>query len=94
MAKKIIRLTTAIGETVNNDPDVSDLLKVLAHQRHDACASVLMGPSILILAWMFLLWKNGLPMAGHSQSLNQWLHTCAPVALTTSLCMAAYFRHA
>ena len=30
MAKKIIRLTTAIGETVNNDPDVSDLLKVPA----------------------------------------------------------------
>lgn len=27
MAKKIVRLTTAIGETVNNDPDVSDLLK-------------------------------------------------------------------
>ena len=30
MAKKIVRLTTAIGETVNNDPDVSDLLKVLS----------------------------------------------------------------
>ncbi|KAK9840953.1 hypothetical protein WJX81_002313 [Elliptochloris bilobata] len=29
MAKKIIRLTTAIGETVNSDPDVSDLLKVV-----------------------------------------------------------------
>ena len=35
MAKKIIRLTTAIGETVNNDPDVSDLLKVLAPQCWD-----------------------------------------------------------
>ena len=28
MAKKIIRLITAVGETVNNDPDVGDLLKV------------------------------------------------------------------
>ena len=28
MAKKIVRLVTAIGETVNNDPEVGDLLKV------------------------------------------------------------------
>ncbi len=33
MAKKIVRLTTAIGETVNNDPDVSDLLKVCCEQQ-------------------------------------------------------------
>lgn len=32
MAKKIVRLVTAIGETVNNDPDVGDLLKVCTHQ--------------------------------------------------------------
>ena len=37
MAKKIVRLTTAIGETVNNDPDVSDLLKV----REAACYAFL-----------------------------------------------------
>ena len=37
MAKKIVRLTTAIGETVNNDPDVSDLLKV----REAACNAFL-----------------------------------------------------
>ena len=28
MAKKIVRLVTAVGEVVNNDPDVGDLLKV------------------------------------------------------------------
>ena len=28
MAKKMIRLVTAVGEVVNNDPDVGDLLKV------------------------------------------------------------------
>ena len=40
MAKKIIRLTTAIGETVNNDPDVSDLLKVSAHYAAVGCVAV------------------------------------------------------
>ncbi len=28
MAKKIVRLVTAVGAVVNNDPDVGDLLKV------------------------------------------------------------------
>lgn len=28
MAKKIVKLVNAIGKTVNNDPDVGDLLKV------------------------------------------------------------------
>ena len=28
MAKKMIRLVTAVGDVVNNDPDVGDLLKV------------------------------------------------------------------
>lgn len=28
MAKKIVKLVNAVGETVNNDPDVGDLLKV------------------------------------------------------------------
>ena len=28
MAKKIIKLVTSVGEVVNNDPDVGDLLKV------------------------------------------------------------------
>ncbi len=28
MAKKIVRLVTAVGDVVNNDPDVGDLLKV------------------------------------------------------------------
>ena len=30
MAKKMIRLVTAVGDVVNNDPDVGDLLKVRA----------------------------------------------------------------
>jgi len=29
MAKKIVRLVTAVGDVVNNDPDVGDLLKVV-----------------------------------------------------------------
>lgn len=29
MAKKMIKLITAVGSVVNNDPDVGDLLKVL-----------------------------------------------------------------
>ena len=29
MAKKMIRLITAVGDVVNNDPEVGDLLKVL-----------------------------------------------------------------
>jgi Carbohydrate phosphorylase len=28
MAKKIVKLVNAVGATVNNDPDVGDLLKV------------------------------------------------------------------
>lgn len=28
MAKKIVKLVNAVGKTVNNDPDVGDLLKV------------------------------------------------------------------
>lgn len=28
MAKKIVRLVTAVGDVVNDDPDVGDLLKV------------------------------------------------------------------
>jgi Carbohydrate phosphorylase len=33
MAKKIVKLVNAIGETVNNDPDVGDLLKVRRRPR-------------------------------------------------------------
>lgn len=29
MAKKIIKLVGAVGEKINNDPDVGDLLKVV-----------------------------------------------------------------
>ena len=60
MAKKIIRLTTAIGETVNNDPDVSDLLKVPAH----GCCDV----RVVNLVWMFLHRQDGPPMAGRPWS--------------------------
>lgn len=34
MAKKIVRLVTAVGDVVNNDPDVGDLLKVGVNTQH------------------------------------------------------------
>ena len=36
MAKKMIKLITAVGDVVNNDPDVGDLLKV--QYSHMSCA--------------------------------------------------------
>ena len=29
MAKRIVKLISAVGETINNDPDVGDLLKLV-----------------------------------------------------------------
>ena len=35
MAKKMIKLITAVGDVVNNDPDVGDLLKVIQYLSSD-----------------------------------------------------------